>query len=205
MTTGTPVMCGVARSGSTVVWQILRHLFGNEVVKRHPNEWEFDGRPIVSTIRHPFDVAASRYRVRLSRSGIDSGGWIGLEAELDVMKTHYNGLRSMVGMENFVLLRYEDFWNNFEVVFLTIERLFGISIEKKTRDEMGVMFGLEANKKRASTLASFNDIDSDGVHGDHIGLVVPGSWTYELPKDLWMPMVVYCLPIAREWNYESTC
>lgn len=64
------VCCGIPRSGSTLCWQILSALFPDrEIFKTHPAAWEPDGRTVTFiTLRHPYDVAASRYQFRITRS-----------------------------------------------------------------------------------------------------------------------------------------
>ena len=194
------IICGIPRSGSTLVWQIMQAIFADQkILQTHPVELVFDGSFAIATIRHPCDVAASRYRIRLSRGGIKCGGASGLEAELVVMKTHFDALsriRDSLGK----LLWYEDFYQDYTVIYRMIQEEFHCNVSCLRREELDRLFSATANKERADKLNSFNEIDEQKIHGDHIGPVVPGAWT-KLPD--WQKDAIqeFCLPIADEWGY----
>jgi hypothetical protein len=193
-------MCGIARSGSTAVWQVLRAVFGEGIEQIHPDTWIPDNRKVIVTMRHPYDIAASRYRIRLSRGGVGCGGWQGLEAELYVMKSHFDGVKKIMAHGNYYILHYEEFWNNRWMIYDMIEKELGRFVPREERELIEQCFGLEANRKRAAQLKDFNSHDKDMIHGDHIGKVTPNSWSKVLPKDLWFSMLRFCNPILEEWE-----
>lgn len=197
------VMCGIPRSGSTMVWQILREVFLGEqdILQTHPGAWEpTEGTFAVVTIRDPRDVAASRYRVRLSRAGVASGGPVDLEAELHVMKEMFDGAKRILQSPS-VLLRYEDFWDNRNTIYEMIETHLGKVVKEEQRKRIDRLYGLEANQRRAAALPSFLEYDEDKIHGDHIGPVIPGSWKQVLPEWAVEMVSIFCKPLLEEWGY----
>jgi len=185
------------------VWQLVQEIFPDQQIgKTHPDAWEYeDGLVSIITIRNPYDVAASRYRIRLSRGGEGVDGMIGLEAELDVMSTMYVGLKYVVCSPH-MLLRYETFYSNYDWIFDLLEIHFDLDIHENVRNHLKEKYSLAANKARAEKLKNFNEIDDMQIHGDHIGPVHPNTWQESLPK--WGHEMVrkYCEPIAKEWRYE---
>jgi hypothetical protein len=196
---------GVPRSGSTLVSQLVTGVLdvmmpGVEVIRTHP-AISYD-KPVdytFITTRHPFDVAASRYRVRLSR-GPDTGGKAGLAAEMVVMAQHYEGLKSLYQMPH-TLLKYERFYCYYEIIFLAIEIALNIRIPEGLKAELSEKYSLTANKHRADQLDNFLTHDDELIHGDHIGGVHPGSWKETLPKELQAQMINYCQGISEEHGY----
>lgn len=195
---------GIPRSGSTLVCQLLKgsvHPEEYEVIHTHPTVGYRE--PVYHTfitIRHPYDVAASRYRVRLSRNP-ESGGLDGLRSEMADMAQHYAGLEQLKQLPHTVL-RYEHFYNDYNQVFSAFEIALDIRIDSDDRYRLCHEYSLSANKMRASKLPDFNTYDNDLIHGDHIGSVVPGSWKDTLPEMYHQVMLDYCQPIAEELGYE---
>jgi len=197
------VTCGIPRSGSTVVWQILRDLVPDQAVpKLHGTYTAQNGELVVLTVRSPHDIAASLYRVRLSRGGVGVDGPAGLEIVLNDTRAHFRSLGEMVGQPH-VLLRYEEFYCDFDVIFDAIAGALGIEIGPEVRADIGGRYTLERNRERAAKFADFNEFDADGIHGDHIGPVLPGSWMDTVPAWGWDQVEMVCDPIAKEWDYAN--
>jgi len=199
------VMCGIPRSGSTLVWQILKGVFPNmNIPKTHPIEWEADGSMIVASVREPHDVAASLLRVRLSRE-------YGPRKVLDddivtvVRRTimSFEQLEEMLVGPHAPVLRYEEFYNNHSVIFKMIEETFGVIVPENIRHTISGKFSIEENRKRASVLESFNQVDQYQVHGDHIGQVVPGYWKEYIPEKYLEWVDDSLKEIVVRWNYEN--
>lgn len=188
------IICGIPRSGSTFVWQIFNSIFPG-IESTHPAAWEPDGKThAIITIRDPRDVLASRYRVRLSRDP-KTGGVIGLEAEFHVMKWMFESV-AKIKKGPYTILRYENFYNNYNVIYDLLEQQFYVKVDRKFLNEC---FSLEANKKRAAEIKNFNSFDTHKIHGDHIGLVIPGSYKqhqFNLLIERW------CEQLCKEFNYE---
>lgn len=203
--------CGIPRSGSTLTWQILRKMFpGDEVVKTHPDAWEPSGAWVVATIRDPLDVAASRFRLRLVRCRDDSArateyisGWTGIQAELHQMRNHFAALGLAREYPRLILLRYEDFIDNYDVIYDAICDRIGTTLSAVDRHRIADECGIEANSRRASSadIASA-DFREYQIHPGHIGAVRPGSWRGVIPQEYHDRVVEFCRPIRKEWGYE---
>ena len=196
------VMCGIPRSGTTLVWQILQEVFSDHVIyKTHPGAWEPDDSAVVGTIRSPYDVAASLYRVRLSRGGQDAGNEDDLNTILNRVGMYFNCMED-IRDGHCVIRKYEDFYENNEPIYDAILKMFGIWVAAPERARINDKFSLSANKERASKLANFNEVGDYGIHGDHIGGVVPKSWYRILPDWALVKTAEVCYPIAKRWGYE---
>jgi len=197
-------VCGVARSGSTLAWQILSGLLGYPAGRIHPTKTtEFKWNRYVVTIRHPFDIAASRYRVRLSRDQRGAGRE-GLEAEIYVMLEHFQGAAKVLGTMDSMVLQYEEFYLNYDLAIDAFENFLGVEVSAERRETVKEEFSFAANQRRAETMASFLEHDPvTGIHGDHIGATHPGTWKTELP-DWGIDLVrTRCSELAKGWGYET--
>jgi hypothetical protein len=156
----------------------------------------------VVSVRDPHDVVASLYRVRLSRNGKKEGDEDDVSNVIRRMSLSYQALKEVMKGPH-VILRYEEFYNNHSLIFQMIEETFGVVTPPRSRIQISGRFSVRENRKRAAKMKSFNDVDKDQVHGDHIGKVEPGYWQQELPSWSHEQVVVECWDIAREWGYES--
>jgi len=196
-------MCGIPRSGGTLVWQILSEVLLQPILQTHPAAWEPDGTSLaVVTIRDPRDVAASLYRVRLNRGGDGVGGPDGLEAVLGQMVLHFEAADEILRGPH-LLLRYERFFWDLWEVWDAIHRTFGLRVSDSDQERIGGKFSLSANRERAAKLKDFNEVGEYRIHGDHIGGAVPGSWVRTLPEWAWERLNEVCDPLREEWCYED--
>jgi len=196
------VMCGIPRSGSTLVWQILQAVFPNEAIpKTHPDVWEPDGSTVIVSIRNPFDVVASLLRVRLSRERRNTPDENDIENVLGRTTLCFERLDGLLYGPH-ALLRYEYFYKDYSLIYDMIRSVFGLYISPNNRKKINQQFSLERNRERADALKDFSEVDGDQIHGDHIGHVIPGYWEEYLPDWSFSRVVEVCEPICREWGYE---
>jgi len=133
----TVAVNGIPRSGSTLVSQLVRGVLGLvdpnfKLIQTHPGVGEREEVDhTFITIRHPYDVAASRYRIRLSRSP-EAYGLNGLRAEMSVMFQHYAGLKNLYQLPHTVL-RYEKFYQDYDIIFMAIENAFNMRLTEKVK------------------------------------------------------------------------
>lgn len=200
--------CGIPRTGSTLTWQILHLLYPQQYVRKvHPTEWEPTGDWVVTTVRHPLDSAASRYRMRLLRaeqSGVDPtteyiSGWTGMEAELNEQAKHFVALRNMLKYPRLILLKYEDFVHNYDVIFDAIQFSMGRVIPPSERETLTRHVGLEANRRRSEGSRD----DQWHIHHGHVATPEPGQWRKVIPEALHERVVEACRPFCKEWGYEA--
>lgn len=195
------VMCGIPRSGSTLVWQILSEVLDQDIPKTHPGDWDPDGVSLaVVTIRDPRDVAASLYRVRISRGGPEVGGPEGLDNVLRQLQMYFRSVPKVLKGPH-ILLRYEELFENIDLIWGVFLGEFGVRIPCTEQSRIEEKFSLQANRERAACLKDFNEFDEYRIHGDHIGPAVPGSWRRSLPEWAHGCVEKVCGPIAREWDY----
>lgn len=190
--------CGIPRSGSTLVHQILRSVLDGWDI-RHSHPAALIGRrdePLLATYRDPYDVAASRYRVRISRGGESDGGAVGLMAEIDEMHRHFSAFIALDRC-NMVSLRYESYWNNHAPIYNAIEEVCGVRVDEDRRLEISERFSVKANRERAGKLADFNQVDDTGIHGAHVATPEPGGWRM-MPE--WSRTII----VQRASQYRET-
>lgn len=205
------VACGVPRTGSTLVWQILcRALPHCRVVKAHPGSWAPEPcNFIVGSIRNPYDNIASCFRSRVigdDGDGIHVEGTMkGLKAEMNMLANNYKVMGEMIEKYKgkIAILRYEEFFENYSLIYRTIEVYFDIKIPQIVQLEISNRFSVIENKKRANKLEDFNQVDEDKIHGDHIGNIYPGYWADYIPEKYKEDFDHICTPIAKEWDYEN--
>lgn len=196
------VTCGIPRSGSTLVWQILQALFPcEEILKTHPDIWEPDGSTAVVSIRHPHDVVASLYRVRLSRAHRTVGRRDDIAIVLRRTQFSFAALQRVIRGPH-IILRYEAFYDDHSSIYEAVESAFGIQVPEETRTALSARYSVEANRARAAALRDFNEVDEAQIHGDHIGNVVPGYWRRIIPGWVLETIMAECREIAEAWGYE---
>lgn len=197
------VQCGIPRSGSTLVWQILNAVFSAQTIpKTHPDTWDADGSFVVPTIRDPYDVVASLVRVRLSREGKKEIEDEDVHVVLDRTKFCFDKMKEILDGPCAPVLRYEEFYNNYSLVHEMIDETFGVMTTPESQEKINSNFSLERNRDRASVLKDFYQVDKDQIHGDHIGHVIPGYWIDYFPEKYIQTIKTKCAPLRVEWNYE---
>lgn len=208
------VACGVPRSGSTLIWQILlRSLKGRRVIKAHPASWEpRDVGLIVGSIRHPYDTAASCFRTRIVGDKGDgsqetvTGTMAGLKAELRMMRSNFDALKVLMERypDKVVVLRYEDFWQNFDVVYNVLIQKLGVSVPAGLRQRISLNCSFKANQRRSfSDIRGTEEFKTTRIGPSHTAIGVPGSWKTIIPFWGYDTLFRFCDPLCEEWGYES--
>lgn len=156
------------RSGSTLVYNVLRESFAERtVLKRHWLKGFYRGRwsrsPIVSTVRHPLDAVASRIQIDGDTPNAES-----IERNLDAI-AHYRLLLRIRDNPRVLILKYESFVDDFDYLFTELEQFFGEQITEGTKLAIRERYGLDAVRQKAERLGSFANWDRvDHIHGNHI-------------------------------------
>jgi hypothetical protein len=199
------VTCGIPRSGSTLVWQILQAVFPDqEIIKTHPDIWsEVNEGIIIASIRNPYDVVASLLRVRLSRQKTDEAVKDDIEAVLKRTVLSFEKLNILMDNCFNYILRYEYFYKDYSLIYDMIRSVFVVNVSADDRNNINSRFSLENNKKRADDSRDFNQVGEDKIHGDHIGHVHPGYWSEYLPSWSLERVKEICEPLCKEWGYED--
>jgi hypothetical protein len=202
----------IGRSGSTVISQLLKALFGRENVwAGHDPVFLEDERPVVITVRDFRDVLASKWRVhsRVSREQLDKKKREMTASEFDrylhTVRGEVSGnLNSTYKRnKNILLMRYEEFFpDNFDFIFNKFEKHFNIEIDTETRKELSEKYCLKANKKRADKFKTFEKFDKEYIHGEHIYKGKIGTWKDIVPKRFHNKMNKMLKKHLEEWGYK---
>lgn len=177
----------LSRTGSTVVWQVLRYLFPEAILsKRHsPPTKEWDGSyPIVMTYRDPRDRLASQYRKgRIGTVPLTNKNYLDrLLEQSDVKFQEFRQFVEKHGQNSqCLLLCYEQFYEDFDHLIDRLTNFFQIDITDAQREHIKSTFNVERNLEIASKLHNFHQLDNESqIHGNHISPLYKGepmSWT----------------------------
>lgn len=156
------------RSGSTLVTNILKDIFPKKtILKKHSWIEEMSKCPVVVTYRHPLDCIASSiqaYELNPNNEVIQER-IIGFER---------NGIWEILDIKNqsnVLMLRYEKFFNNFEVIYSEIENFFDIKLSVEIKSEINEKYDIKnvKNTIQKKSLSSFQEYDQSTLwHGNHI-------------------------------------
>lgn len=186
------------RSGSTLVYNILRDIFPNRYIeKRHSYGYNDPKLPVVVTYRHPLDCIASS----IQRYGLTASNEV---LEQQISEFERNGIWNVVEIKaapNVLMLRYEDFVNNFDVVFDGIEEFFDIKIPHETRKVIGDRYNIKAVEKVIDKMGAFIEYDNlTHWHGKHISAYKGKSFYYkEFFQD---DQIVYLKEVYKKFLLE---
>jgi hypothetical protein len=171
------------RTGSTLVFNILRFLFENiEVINQ--STWA-NSRPdflvnkthepklwgkktiVFCTIRNPVDAIFSFYRVLKGDKPFLDISY--LNVLVDFYIEYLRNARRQIKMENTVLLRYEDFERDMGHIFQKVEEALGIQIDLTDKELMKRVLSIENVSLHIQQYQGFDQYDSvTHFHGAHI-------------------------------------
>jgi len=156
------------RSGSTLVYNILKNIFKKKIIKKH-NINNVD-KNVVITYRNPLDSLASLIL-------IDNPNIIPLQVDDSLLmdkliELRKNGLDDIIKIFNNpqpLFLKYEDFKNNYNYIYENISSHFMIEIDQDKRDYINDKFSLLNVKNLIDRHKSFKEWDkTTQLHGNHI-------------------------------------
>lgn len=170
------------RTGSTVVYNILRYLFEDKrnlnkegfnnfnmnVIKSHELKEEILNKDYtyVVTIRDPVDTIYSNCKIYFKKEvpqhKIDHCVYYYFYFLQQVEKYKSEGYK-------FILLRYEDFCDKFDSIFDRLEKHFSIKIDQKDKEYIDKAFSKQNVLDFIKKYPNFLQYDkSTMLHGDHI-------------------------------------
>ena len=154
------------RSGSTLVYNILREALPNvRIIKYHTYECYFSHLKVVATVRNPLDCIASIHKANKWKPSLDS-------VELGAARFLANGGDAITALRdrpNALILRYEEFFQDFDVIFDAFESFFNIQLNTTIRNELRRKYSVENVEKITTTQNSFKSWDKETLfHGNHI-------------------------------------
>ena len=165
------------RSGSTLVFNILKDLFPTHVVqKKHNYSLDDKNFPTITTYRHPYDSIASLFL---------KDNIIPTEKNMEdtIIRFRENGWNDFINqfnLQKILFLRYEDFYNNFDYILDSLEDYFDIKISKKKRFKLKAEYKISNVKKKIEKFKDFSEYnDVSHFHGNHISKFSGSSNTYK--------------------------
>jgi len=231
----------IMRSGSTLLKQIMSEIFDYQKILyfyKWPRFKLFNPpqachSPIIMTYRDFRDVILSTRRMRLSMHGLTkeesfrhlpTKKEILLLAEREVIP-QINGFEAVSTMakDRILMLRYEDFYGNYDHIFDKFESFFnsesyseilkhhdhhnGLQISPDMRKRLKLKFSFENNFKKTEAHKNFRSWDTNtksglSLHGDHMNSGVLEEWR-GLPNDLSSYMTEILYPYLQRWGYEK--
>ena len=190
------------RTGSTLVWNAIR-LFGIKAEKTHKFDLlqKSDTSRIVSTIRNPYDMVCSsihRYRKPVSEDIV--------RETIQMFETYnFNTLLELKDHKDALILKYENFYDNFDYLLEDLERFFGAQIEPKSKEDFISNFSRKEVSKSISVLPKFGVYNPDTLfHGYHIGpdQGTPNSYKKYLNEKMMGDIHIAFSDIFSSFNYN---
>lgn len=188
------------RSGSTLVYNILRE-FSN--VRKTHNISVKNGQLYVITYRHPYNCIISS--LLRNEKKINS-----LNIKSEISEYLKNGGKDLLENDllkkNILLLQYEEFFNNYEVIYNKLENFLNINIDENKKIELSKKYHITNVKKMTNKYKTFKEYDkTTHLHGKHIS-EYDGQTDY---KKILSENDIYSLKenkslneIIKKFNYE---
>jgi hypothetical protein len=160
------IQFGIPRSGSTLVFNVLREIFPDKRLKKTHSLSSKDLKyPIIASYRHPLDVMASLLQCQNLKVN-------DAEIKKQLFLLYKNGILDILEFKdrpNVLLLRYERFSNDFDYLFSEIEKFFEIQIPGQLRASLQSTYNIHNVKTSINSDLDFSYHDKKTLlHGRHI-------------------------------------
>ena len=209
-----PIVYGVNRSGSTLLRNIMNTIFHGNIAIQCAEYVETD-RKIVGVYRDFRDAAVSRHRVNQNgqRNTFDTEerkqtfSWDSVKGDAheikNQIKNNLNQFKENYSTEQLLLVKYENFHEDFDYLCDKLEPFFDIVIKKELREFLKITWNKE-RVRRDYTKPLKEIIQSDpetDFHGGHIYKGIHGTWK-ELMGEGGERLTEYFAEDLEEWGYE---
>jgi len=160
------------RSGSTVVASLLRRIFPGVTVRKIHSMGTISRKlhlflngPVVSTYRYPLDSVASELKYRNMKPSA-------LAIEKACQNLERKGLLELnivLNRKNVLLLKYEEYYGDFDFLFDCFEDFFSIDIDENVRTQLKDDFSIESVERLTKGMKARQYTDEKThFHGRHI-------------------------------------
>lgn len=177
----TIIQFGPPRSGTTLIYNILKDIFLDRFVEtRHYYRDKDKKFPTVVTYRNPLDsilshiMIAKRHKIRNFNTESLKKNIHNSLIDTAIKTFEGNGINDIVKLKNnnnVLMLKYEKFFNNFEYIYQKLEIFFNKEIDINTRNVIKKTYGIDSVDKITKQYKSYSEIDSNTLfHGDHINI-----------------------------------
>ena len=162
------VQYGPPRSGSTLIYNIMCELFPTKkIFKVHMKRKMCSVLVTVGTYRNPLDsIASSLLRYKIEKPSDED-----IKKQIDVFnKSDLKYIPKMIEMSNILMLKYENFLNNYDYIFDHFEEFFSIKILTEKRTFLKEKLGMKSVEKKLKSMDDkFGEMDKNSqLHGNHI-------------------------------------
>lgn len=197
------------RSGGTILRLILGEIFNNSkcfknyeyrwpIINTHGYENITSLNPyLITAWRDPRDVAVSLMRIAKHPYSDD----LKLQEVSNNIMGMFNNIRKVENEnDNKLILKYENFHNDFDFLFNILETTFNGVIDNELRNGIKHNFSKESVKKYQSQFKDFSEYNPNNhIHGDHVSTGL-SKW-----KDIFTSSQVEVLndklsPAINYWN-----
>jgi hypothetical protein len=198
------IICSCPRTGSTLVYNLIKEVFDTYTVEKTHKIDNFDNENLyIIPIRHPYNSIIS----------------IGLCNKLQFDKQHdllncvnnyldYGGndIINIQDTENILHLHYENFYNNLEYVYKSIEEKLNINIPEYIKTDVIKKHSLENVKNLIKNMNDFKLVDNETqYHGLHISKY-NGNTNYRLilseDQIKYLKKITNLNKIIEKFNYK---
>jgi hypothetical protein len=165
------------RSGSTLVFNILQDLFPTKYVKKQHNyDLEDKNFPTVITYRHPYDCIASL----ILKDQVSPTNQIIEDKIMLFRKDGWNDFLNQFESSKILFLRYENFYNDIDLILNSIEGYFKIYISENKKVKLRNKYKISSVKKEIEKFKSFSEFDlRSHFHGNHISKYLGATNSYK--------------------------
>lgn len=165
------------RSGTTVLRLILGKVFNDQkCFDNYKYRWEVnnthgyenivnDNNLLITTWRDPRDVVASIIRVR----NIDPSDTDAIIKQCKRILTTFHSIRQAENENPTLVLKYENWHEDFDYLFNALERTYNGKITEKVRNLVKEEYSKKSVIKKQESFSGFNQWDKEThIHGNHI-------------------------------------
>ena len=165
------------RSGSTLVFNILQDLFPTKYVKKQHNyDLEDKKFPTIITYRHPYDCIASL----ILKDQVSPTNQIIEDKIMLFRKDGWNDFLNQFESSKILFLRYENFYNDIDLILNSIEGYFKIHISENKKVKLRNKYKISSVKKEIEKFKSFSEFDPKShFHGNHISKYLGATNSYK--------------------------
>ena len=162
----TIVQVSPIRSGSTLVYNMLKQIFPTKAVSKNHTCVLNGANFYVITLRHPYNSIISN--IERSETAIDDEVLKRNTHEYLVNGGHFI-INNDLNRENCLVLYYEDFVNHFDHVYSMIEKTMKMSIPEEVKHRINNRFNIESVEEFVRRFENFSQYDhATHLHGKHI-------------------------------------
>lgn len=157
------------RTGSTLLFNVLKKIYTYKIYKLHYCKLKNDYKYVVISYRNPLDSILSIINTQKKEITNDSVVFYTNSYLKCGGETLIKNFRHFKQQDKILLLKYENFYNNYEHMYEKFEKHLNIKITAKKRKEMTDELCVKSVLKKIDKFASFNEFDKEThYHGLHI-------------------------------------